>query len=90
MFTTPNALTEAGQAAMQGVGAGFDRRVCATVSAHDACWERVPFKRVKELAAAALRIAIKAGHCRLTGPDPATAVKPHHEPAEVIYFRASA
>src|SRR5262249_25674574 len=52
LFTTPNSLTAAGQAAMRSLAPN------STVSPHDARWERVPWREVERLAASILRAAL--------------------------------
>jgi len=65
MFTTPNMLTAGGQAAMKELGAPALGTTEAAVSAHDACWDRVPLAQLEKLAKAAFRAAVKAGNYRL-------------------------
>ena len=48
MFTTPNMLTETGQAKMCALGA-------SRVSAHDAHWDRVPLEELERLTNAVFR-----------------------------------
>jgi hypothetical protein len=55
MLTTPNVLTAAGQEALRALAPGLD----AVISAHEACWDRVPLAQLDALARAVLRIARK-------------------------------
>jgi hypothetical protein len=57
MFTTPNMLTAAGQAVLDGLGEGW-------ITAHDAAWRRTPRARAGKMAHAAFRAAVQAGHYR--------------------------
>jgi len=55
MFTTPNRLTPAGQAAMNALGQ-------ARASPHDACWERIPLRELDRFANSVFRAATRRGN----------------------------
>jgi hypothetical protein len=67
MFTTPNVLTPAGRSALEALAPAVE----AAVSAHDACWMRVPLAKVAGLAKAAIRGALTVGNYRLNKTAPA-------------------
>ena len=55
MFTTPHALTPAGQAELNALAP-------TRASPHDACWDRVPRRDLDRLANTVFRAATRAGN----------------------------
>jgi hypothetical protein len=90
LVTTMNVLTDAGQAAMRRLGADWPSPPRARVSPHDACWERVPLKRLGELATAVLRTATRGGNYQLDESAADSLPAARMTPAKVIYLKASA
>lgn len=64
LFTTPNRLTAAGQAAMRSLAPN------SIVSPHDARWERVGLRDVERLAASVLRAALRPEHYQVHRVEP--------------------
>jgi hypothetical protein len=64
LFTTANVLTDNGQTAMKALGARLGISGMLTISSHDVCWDRVPLRRLGELAKAVFKTAVKAGNCQ--------------------------
>jgi hypothetical protein len=83
LFTTPQALTAAGRQALQGLTERF-ALTGARITAHDACWDRVPLWQLELLARAVLRTVNKPGNYQLDLPL-ATAI-PNRGPATVLPF----
>ena len=76
LFTTPRALTRAGREALETLAARFGVRAKAAVSAHDACWDRVPAPRLEELAGAVFRAVNRPGNYQWDLPRPAAVQGP--------------
>ncbi len=62
LFTTPRALTVSGRAALRELTERFAIRGQASISPHDACWERVPVGQLEELASAVFRTVNRSGN----------------------------
>jgi hypothetical protein len=62
MFTTGSKLTASGQAEMTLLGVRYESTSSVVVSPHDACWDRIPLKRLESLAHDVIRAAIRAGN----------------------------
>lgn len=60
LFTTPDALTAAGRDALNALTQRLAIAGNVTISAHDACWERVPIRQIEELARAVFRAAFRS------------------------------
>jgi hypothetical protein len=84
LFTTPHALTTAGREALQSLAARFAIAGKTTVSAHDACWDRVPIRQLEDLASAVLRAAGRPGNYEFDLPRRIDA--PGRAPARLVPF----
>ncbi len=85
LFTTPRALTASAQEELGALAGRFGTGP-PRITAHDACWERVPLARMEDLAGAALCVVNRHGNCRFDLPEPAR----HPGPAAVLPFRERA
>jgi hypothetical protein len=70
LFTTPHALTAAGRDALTMLTDRLAIAGAATVTAHDACWKRVPIARMEDLARAVFRAANRPGNYQSDLPQP--------------------
>jgi hypothetical protein len=82
LFTTPQALTVAGREALAGLSARFGIAGKVAITAHDACWDRVPVAVLEPLARAVLRVSGRPGNYQLDLPP----AKVTSVPAAVLAF----
>ncbi|SPE43068.1 conserved hypothetical protein [Candidatus Sulfopaludibacter sp. SbA3] len=83
LFTTPHALTATGRGALEALSKRFGAGK-ATISAHDACWERVPLPQMEHLARTILRAVNRPVNFQLDLPQLAAA--PSSGPAKLLPF----
>jgi hypothetical protein len=82
LFTTPRSLTVSGRDALRELTERLAIRGQASISPHDACWERVPVGKLEELASAVFRTVNRSGNYEWDLPQ-APAVQ---GPAKVLPF----
>jgi hypothetical protein len=85
LFTTGHSLTEQGQIEMTDLTRRLHLPGRVTVSADDARWEDIPWRRLEELARTALRVATRMGNYDLR-----RATEAANASAKVLAWRKSA
>lgn len=90
LFTTPNALTQEGQAELASIGRKYELRGSVTLSPADGIWEHVPIGRVEELSRRILRIATRLGNYELRQRNPLMATARAAASSNVVAWPRSA